>query len=160
MRHLLPLSLLLNAALGSAAGFTGRLPARAIGLTPSIPVLPVTLPVLPLTQLPSARLPAVSGGVELPGKPTPLPMQLPAELVAPAALEAAPLAPAEAGGGVVLHLRWDLLDGDDDGLAGALVPLKPGPKPLPPAGAMAELEYASERPGQVFDAVPTPLALR
>lgn len=158
MRHLLPLSLLLNAALGSAAGFTGRLPARALGLTPSLPVLPVTLPVLPMTQLPSARLPALSGGVELPGKPTPLPMQLPAQLVAPLALEAAPLAPAEAGGPVI-HMRWDLLDGDD-GLAAAMVPLKPGPKPLPPAGAMAELESASERPGQVFDAVRTPLALR
>lgn len=152
MRHLLPLSLLLNAALGNAAGFNGRLPARALSLTPSVAVNPLKLPMLPLTRLPSVSLPAASGGVELPGKPVPLPLIVPAQVTAPDFAPAA-LAPIEAGsaGEGVVHLRWDLLDGDD-GLSPAAVPLKPGPKPLSPAGAMAELEHAGSAPSEAFDA--------
>lgn len=151
MRHLLPLSLLLNAALGHAAGFNGRLPARALGVTPSVSVDPLKLPLLPLTQLPTVSLPAPSGGVELPGKPVPLPLIVPSQLPPPGL--ATPPAPAEgasAGEGVV-HLRWDLLDGDD-GLSPVAVPLQPGPKPLSPAGAMAELERAGAAPSEAFDA--------
>lgn len=152
MRKLLPLALFLNAALASAAPLPGKLPGAP--LTPVFAVVPARLPMLVVTQLPSVKLPALHEGLQLPGKPSPLPLPLPAQL-AEAPL-AAPLAAAADGAGI-FFLRWDLLDGDDDGLAGAMVPANPGPKPLPPAGAMAQLESAPAAPEQVFDAL-RPLA--
>lgn len=137
MKKLLPLTLLLNAALSHAAAFNGKLPVSI----PSFTVVPMrlpSLPVLPLTgtRLPNVSLPAAQGGIELPGAPNPLPMQLPHELIVPErAVEAA-------HGHDQVFMRWDLLKGDDDGLAGALVPVTPNPKGFPPSGAMAELPTA------------------
>lgn len=136
MRHLLASALLLNAALASSAAFSGRLPARPLPLAAQT----VRLPLLPLTTLPGVSLPAANGGVNFPGKLPPLPVQLP--------IEVAPAAAAEASEG--FFLRWDLLDGDD-GLAGALVPNAPSPKPLSPAGAMRELERVEDAPFEGFD---------
>lgn len=143
MRHLLSLSLLLNAALASSAAFSGRVPTRPLPLT--LPI--VRLPSLPLTSLPGVSLPAANGGVNFPGKLPPLPVQLPIE-VAPAA-DVKPAAFAD-DGDEGFFLRWDLLDGDD-GLAGALVPNVPSPKPLSPAGAMRELERVEDAPFEGFD---------
>jgi hypothetical protein len=160
MRHLLPLSLLLNATL-AAAGPIGRLPGAPV--RPAVlPSMRVPLPVLPLTSLPGVSVPAANGGINLPGKPSPLPVPLPAELSAPAAaapiMPGAPVAPAAtsaapiADSGEGFFMRWDLLDGEDDGLSPVFVPVVPGPKPLAPAGAMAELEYAAdETPLELFD---------
>ncbi len=157
MRHLLPLFLLLHAA-SAAAGPLGRLPVAPIRPA-AFSSIRVPLPILPLTSLPGVSVPAANGGVNLPGKPSPLPVPLPAQLSAPAPVVAgAPLAPAPAAAAPVtdtdegFFMRWDLLDGEDDGLSPVYVPVVPGPKPLSPAGAMVELERAAdEAPLEVFD---------
>lgn len=143
MRHLLASALLLNAALASSAAFSGRLPARPLPLAAQS----VRLPILPLTTLPGVSLPAAQGGVNLPGKLPPLPIQLPVEVAPAAPVAAAPFAEEDGEG---FFLRWDLLDGDD-GLAGALLPNAPSPKPLSPAGAMRELERVEDAPFEGFD---------
>lgn len=79
---------------------------------------------LPATSLPSLPAP-VSGPLSLPGPSFPLP--------APAPLE---LPSAE------IHLDWSFLDGRDG--AAVALPKSPAPKPLPPAGAAAPLQFAAD----------------
>lgn len=144
MRHLLPLFLVFHAAPALSAAFTGKIP----GLVSPIARLPLN----PSISLPGVNLPATQGGVGLPGKLPPLPVQLPVEVAPAAAPDAAGPAAAFLDDDASYFLRWDLLDGEDDGMAGALVPVAPGPKPLSPAGAMRELVFADEAPAEVFDA--------
>lgn len=147
MRHALTLSLLLNAALASAAAFTGRIPPAArVPATSPIARLPIS----PLASLPGVALPAVSGSVNFPGKLPPLPVQLPVEVAAAAAPADAPSAAVHMAEGT--FLAWELLDGQDDGLAGEFVPLAPGPRPMKPLGVMREMELAVEEPFELFDA--------
>lgn len=116
------------------------------------------------------KLPTVNGyAVELPGvKSLTVPLQMPGVTVsAPAALPvvaariAVPaLAPTPIALSVVkaapstgdhFALDWSLLDGTSGGKAdkdgeehsGELVPVDPGPKPMPPAGAHAQLRDAT-----------------
>jgi hypothetical protein len=149
MRKLLPLALVLNAALASAAAFNGKIPSVSV----PVAVMRVpALPILPLTQLPTVNLPAAQAGIELPGAPNPLPMRLPAEVSAPSsAIEPARFAPAAVGAApeAGFFMRWDLLSGDE-GHANVMAPLKPAPKPLAPAGAMAELRHAAENGSDAF----------
>lgn len=159
MRHLLPLSLLLNATF-AVAGPIGRLPVAPLRPVAAASIR-MPLSILPLTSLPGVSMPAANGGVNLPGKPSPLPLPVPAELASPApiieAMSMLPAAPAAAvapvaGSGEGYFMRWDLLDGEDDGLSPVYVPVTPGPKPLAPAGAMVELERAAdEAPFELFD---------
>ena len=81
--------------------------------------LPASAPSLPSLPLP------ISAPLSLPGPSFPLP--------APAPLE---LPSAE------IHLDWSFLDGRDG--AAVALPKTPAPKPLPPAGAAAPLQFAAD----------------
>ncbi|MDE2143067.1 MAG: hypothetical protein KGJ84_11720 [Elusimicrobia bacterium] len=85
---------------------------------------------LPAPMLPSFPAP-VPGPMSLPGAAVPLPLALPSVLVPAASLPANEF-----------HLDWRHLDGDEG--AAALVAADRGPKPLPPAGAAAQLTFAAK----------------
>lgn len=103
------------------------------------PSAALTLKSVPLPLMPSApSLPSfpapVQGPMRLPGAERPLPLALPAQL--PSALPAS--LPSSK-----YHLDWSFLDDQDGEASAAVVPAGPGPKPLPPSGAAAQLTFAS-----------------
>lgn len=112
----------------SAAIAPIKLPAASLGglsaalAAPSIKS--VALPVLPAASFPSPL--SINVPVSLPGAAHPLPLSLPARL-----------------DDAEIHLDWSFLDRGGDAAAVAVTPHR-GPKPLPPAGAAAQLQFASE----------------
>ena len=116
---------LLAAGLAGAARAQNVPVVRLQGLTivtvVSVPALrPLSTPLSAPTLIPFAPTPAL-GPSRLPNVPSPMPLPMPAAL----AFSRLP-APASS---------FDWTFGDEDGVAPALVPVDPGPKPLPPAGA-------------------------
>ena len=107
-------------------------------------------------SFPGVSRPTVIAPAKLPGVPSPLPLPVPAALLAKNFS-----APSTGGS----FLDWSFLDKrDDDGdeAAGALVPADPGPKPMPPAGsalsALRDSIFGREiirvhavKPEQLFD---------
>jgi hypothetical protein len=108
-------------------------------------VIPVNLPILgvvpaslagaaaslsgaaALTSAASSPSLPVSGPISLPGAAVPLPLPQPVQLALPRAED--------------YHLDWSHLDGG--AAAAAVLPRPRGPKPLPPAGASAQLNFAA-----------------
>ncbi len=106
-------------------------------MMPTLSAMPVS-PLLPAPTLPAPSLP-VSGPKRLPGVWNHLPLELPAEAAVPV--------PAHDE----YHLDWSFLDGGD-GLLAVHAPKSPAPKPLPPAGAAAPLEFAAAATKSAGDA--------
>ena len=105
--------------------------AAAAPMAVSLMSMPLS-PLLPAPMLPSPSLP-VNFPRNLPGVWNHLPVQLPAEAAVPVPMPAHDQ----------YHLDWSFLDGGHD-VAHVASPVGPAPKPLPPAGARAQLVYAGE----------------
>lgn len=109
-----------------AIALGSALPARLPSV--DVPQLPHTLPSFPHNPT-RAIIP-----MRFPGVNNPLPLPMPARM-------------ASADD---THLDWSFLDGD--AAAGMLIPADRGPKPLPPAGAGADLHFVktvADRPVRV-----------
>jgi hypothetical protein len=117
----LPVRILPFAALSVGVAAAAAAPLALKAL--SLPSAPLSLPSLPAP---------VSGPMSLPGPASPLPL--------PQAVE---LAPDD------IHLDWSFLDGPD--AAVVVLPRGRGPKPLPPAGAAAQLTFAAKGAARLFD---------
>ena len=105
--------------------------AAAAPMAPSLMSMPLT-PLAPALSLPSPSLP-VNFPRSLPGVWNHLPVELPAEAAVPVPRPAHD----------EYHLDWSFLDGGHH-VAHVAIPVSPAPKPLPPAGAKAQLVYAAE----------------
>ena len=105
--------------------------AAAVPMTASLSSIPLS-PLLPAATFPSPSLP-VNFPRNLPGAWNHLPVELPAEAAVP----------VPKPGHDTYHLDWSFLDGGSD-VAHVARPVGPAPKPLPPAGARAQLVYAGE----------------
>jgi hypothetical protein len=124
-----------------AAVLPGKLPASPVfpvslpGVLPeaAVSLKPVVLPLLPsLPTLPSMPLP-VQAPSDLPAPQSPLPLgHQPADFAAKAAKASRPA------------LDWSFLDRDGGDAAPELVPVDPGPAPLPPSKAAEQLRFAAE----------------
>jgi hypothetical protein len=104
----------------------------ASGAAAMVPSLTPMSPLLPAPMLPPPSLP-VNFPRSLPGAWNHLPVELPAEAAVPVPTPSHD----------TYHLDWSFLDGGHDVAHGAS-PVGPAPKPLPPAGARAQLVYAGE----------------
>jgi hypothetical protein len=105
--------------------------AAAAPMAASLSSIPLS-PLLPAATFPSPSLP-VSFPRNLPGAWNHLPVELPAQATVPVPKPSHD----------TYHLDWSFLDGGHD-VAHVASPVGPAPKPLPPAGARAQLVYAGE----------------
>lgn len=105
--------------------------SAAAPMAASLQSMPLS-PLLPAPMLPSPSLP-MNFPRTLPGVWNHLPVELPAEAAVPVPVPARDQ----------YHLDWSFLDGGHD-VAHVANPQNPAPKPLPPAGARAQLVYAAE----------------
>jgi hypothetical protein len=159
MRKLAPLLLALGlSAAAKAATPVAIVKINATTITTIVPMSfpTVLIPSITPMSFPGVNRPTVIAPAKLPGVPSPLPLPV------PAALLAKPFSAPSTGGS---FLDWSFLDKrDDDGeeTAGALVPADPGPKPMPPAGsalsALRDSIFGREiirvhavKPEQLFD---------
>lgn len=134
----LPALSVLPSAVSAAPAVLSSRPLSAAPLSASTPMIPALIPA-PALPAPSAGLPLIVPA-RLPGVKNPLPV--------PQTLQASsPLSSLDD-----VHLDWDFLDLDGGPAALPVTAPRPrGPKPLPPAGAAAQLKFASEgaKPGLV-----------
>lgn len=118
---------------GAAAILPMKLPSVSIGALISVPTLfPTQMPLTPVS-LPSHPVPMIVP-MRLPGVPSSFPLPM------PVALAAYRLSAPNVDH---LAINWSGLHGEDDALSPALIPVEPGPQPLPPAGALNELRDAA-----------------
>lgn len=114
--------------------------AASAPMTASLSSLPLS-PMLPAASFPSPSLP-VNFPRNLPGAWNHLPVELPAEAAVPVPKPSHD----------TYHLDWSFLDGGHD-VAHVASPVGPAPRPLPPAGAGAQLAYAADSLAQGIQAV-------
>lgn len=150
-RYTNPLNVLAALALPTpcyAAFVPTKLPTMPVSLPSAISApSAISLPSLPLSPtLPAPALPS-------PSLPVNLPRALPGvwnhEHVE---LPALPAQPVPQPAHDTYHLDWSFLDGGHD-VAHVAAPVGPAPRPLPPAGAAAQLAFAAEHLAQGISAV-------